>query len=58
MIPVDARPGEGGEEYNRLWELVTSQNDQYLKYQKSTDRQIPIVILTPAKSGTVIGKPG
>jgi len=50
LIPVDAHPAEGAE-HDRLWELVTSQNDQYLKYQKSTERQIPIVILTPAKTG-------
>jgi F420H(2)-dependent quinone reductase len=46
VIPVVARPAEG-EEYNRLWTLVTSQNDQYLKYQKGLARKIPIVILTP-----------
>jgi deazaflavin-dependent oxidoreductase (nitroreductase family) len=46
VIPVVARPAEG-EEYDRLWTLVTSQNDQYLKYQKGLARKIPIVILTP-----------
>jgi deazaflavin-dependent oxidoreductase (nitroreductase family) len=35
------------EEYTRLWELVTHQNNQYVKYQKDLKRQIPIVILTP-----------
>jgi F420H(2)-dependent quinone reductase len=49
LISVDAHPADA-QEYKRLWELVTRQNDQYLKYQKSTERQIPIVILTPAKS--------
>jgi deazaflavin-dependent oxidoreductase (nitroreductase family) len=49
VIPVVARPAEG-EEYDRLWVLVTSQNDQYLKYQKGLARKIPIVILTPTPS--------
>jgi deazaflavin-dependent oxidoreductase (nitroreductase family) len=48
-IPVEARQAEG-EEYNRLWEVVTSQNEQYLKYQKGLARQIPIMILTPTTS--------
>jgi len=49
LMAVDARPAEA-QEYNRLWELVTRQNDQYLKYQKSTERRIPIVILTPTNT--------
>lgn len=48
-IQVEARPAKG-EEYERLWDLVTHQNDQYLKYQKGLARQIPIVILTPINS--------
>ena len=48
-IPVEARQAEG-EEYNRLWDVVTRQNDQYLKYQEGLARQIPIVILTPTTS--------
>jgi F420H(2)-dependent quinone reductase len=47
VIPVEARAAEG-KEYDRLWNLVTSRNDQYLKYQKGLARKIPIVILTPA----------
>jgi F420H(2)-dependent quinone reductase len=35
------------QQYTRLWELVTHQNEQYLHYQKGLKRQIPIVILTP-----------
>jgi deazaflavin-dependent oxidoreductase (nitroreductase family) len=46
VIPVMARPAEG-DEYVRLWALVTSQNDQYLKYQKGLALKIPIVILMP-----------
>ena len=47
VIPVEARPAEG-EEYDRLWALVTRLNDQYIKYQTGLARKIPIVILTPA----------
>ncbi len=36
-----------GAEYARLWQLVTSKNNQFVEYQKSTQRQIPVVILTP-----------
>ncbi len=46
MLSIDARPAEG-EEYQRLWKLVTRQNPQYLRYQQAIRRQIPIVILTP-----------
>jgi deazaflavin-dependent oxidoreductase (nitroreductase family) len=46
IIPVVALPAEG-EEYLRLWQLVTDQNEQYITYQKSIKRKIPVVILTP-----------
>jgi len=36
-----------GQEYDRLWEYVTSKHPPYLSYQKMTDRKIPIVILEP-----------
>lgn len=36
-----------GDEYVRLWQLVTRQNGQYLAFQKKTARQIPVVILVP-----------
>ena len=45
-IPVDAHLVEG-EEYERLWQLVTRQNAQYLQYQQKTTRRIPIVKLSP-----------
>jgi deazaflavin-dependent oxidoreductase (nitroreductase family) len=35
------------EEYPRLWELVTSKNSYYPRYQRQTQRRIPIVVLTP-----------
>jgi deazaflavin-dependent oxidoreductase (nitroreductase family) len=46
-LQVEARQAEG-EEYQRLWNVVTRQNSQYLRYQQAVTRQIPIVILTPA----------
>jgi deazaflavin-dependent oxidoreductase (nitroreductase family) len=46
IISVKARQADQSE-YSRLWELVTSQNPQYLHYQDGLARQIPIVILTP-----------
>ena len=38
-----------GEEYERLWKHVTSKNDYYVRYQKQTGRQIPVVTLTPER---------
>jgi deazaflavin-dependent oxidoreductase (nitroreductase family) len=46
QIPVKAVTAEESE-YERLWELVTDQNRQYLRYQQVMERQIPIMILTP-----------
>ena len=48
-IPVVAQSAQG-DEYKRLWELVTAKNTQYMKYQKDLTRQIPIMILTPKSS--------
>jgi len=48
-IQVEAHQAEG-EEYQRLWKVVTRLNSQYLDYQKTMTRQIPIVILTPWQS--------
>ncbi len=45
-IPIKASQAPEGE-YNRLWKVVTSQNDYYIRYQKQTERKIPILILTP-----------
>lgn len=45
-IPVATRQAEG-EEYARLWDVITGQFTQYLKYQKGLARRIPIVVLTP-----------
>lgn len=49
VIHVVARQAQG-EDYRRLWKAVTSQNPQYLQYQKEISRTIPIMILTPAAS--------
>ena len=46
VLQVSAREAMG-EEYRRLWQVVTSKNEYYIRYQKQTVRQIPIVILTP-----------
>jgi deazaflavin-dependent oxidoreductase (nitroreductase family) len=48
-IEVTARPASP-DEYQRLWQLVTSRNSQYLEYQKGLARQIPIVILSPIEA--------
>jgi deazaflavin-dependent oxidoreductase (nitroreductase family) len=45
-LQVEAHLAEG-EEYQRLWELVTRKNEQYVEYQKMMKRRIPIVILMP-----------
>ena len=36
-----------GEEYQRLWQQVTKQNQQYVEYQSKMKRRLPIIILTP-----------
>ncbi len=46
IIPVNAHPANDGD-YQRLWQLVTRQNGQYMHYQANITRRIPIVILTP-----------
>ena len=33
-------------QYSELWRLVTEKHPRYLAYQKKTDRQIPLVLLT------------
>lgn len=38
-----------GEEYQRLWQWVTNLNPYYVRYQKQTKREIPVVVLTPEK---------
>ncbi len=45
-IQVRARQAEG-QEYERLWQVVTSRNPQYLQYSKGIARRIPVVVLAP-----------
>lgn len=37
----------GGEERARVWPLITSKHANYAGYQKKTEREIPLVALTP-----------
>lgn len=37
-----------GDERARMWPLVTSKYKNYAAYQSKTDREIPLVILSPA----------
>lgn len=45
-IPVRVKLTEG-QEYVRLWMLVTRLNRHYVRYQAKMDRKIPIVVLEP-----------
>ena len=36
------------EERARMWPIITSKHKNYAGYQKKTDREIPLVLLTPA----------
>ena len=36
-----------GDERTRLWVAVTTKHDNYASYQRKTDRQIPVVVLSP-----------
>lgn len=46
VVPVRATVAEG-EERARLWSLMTEVWPAYDSYQESTDREIPVVVLTP-----------
>jgi deazaflavin-dependent oxidoreductase (nitroreductase family) len=35
------------EERARLWPIITEDHDNYAGYQRKTDREIPVVLLTP-----------
>ena len=45
-IPVRVKHPDG-QEYVRLWMLVTRLNRHYVRYQSRMDRKIPIVVLEP-----------
>ena len=40
----------GADERARVWPLITSKHTNYANYQKRTQREIPLVVLTPAGS--------
>ena len=46
QLQVEASLAQG-EEYERLWQLVTQKNAQYVRYQEGLVRHIPIVVLSP-----------
>lgn len=46
VIPATARTASADEK-KRLWSKMTAQWPDYDNYQKKTDRDIPLVILTP-----------
>ncbi len=46
-IPVTARTAESGDERDRLWKVVSGPWPNYHTYQTRTDREIPVVVLTP-----------
>ena len=45
-LRVSARQATA-EEYDRLWNYVTSRNPIYVRYQQQTRRKIPVIILKP-----------
>jgi F420H(2)-dependent quinone reductase len=48
ILAAAAHPATDAE-YQRLWDLVSVQNDQYGRYQKGLPRRIPIIVLTPTE---------
>jgi deazaflavin-dependent oxidoreductase (nitroreductase family) len=46
-IPVTARTAKSPDERARLWKIVTATWPNYDVYQTRTDREIPVVVLTP-----------
>ena len=43
---VTARPA-AGEERERLWAMITAANPAFARYEETTPRTIPVMILTP-----------
>ena len=46
MVPVVPTTAEG-EERSRLWSMMTEVWPAYDEYQAKTDREIPVVVLSP-----------
>jgi deazaflavin-dependent oxidoreductase (nitroreductase family) len=47
MKGVTASPSERV----RLWQVITKDHRNYAEYQGKTEREIPVVVLTPSESG-------
>ena len=45
-VAVRARPATS-EERERLWPRLTRENPNYSRYERKTEREIPVVVLTP-----------
>ncbi len=41
----------GPEERTRLWQVIAKDHQNYAGYQGKTEREIPLVLLTPSGSG-------
>lgn len=39
-----------GDERDRAWDRITREGDRFAKYQKKTDREIPVIRLTAVAS--------
>lgn len=48
VLPVETRLAEGAER-ERLWERGKSVNPAWERYQKRTERVLPVVVLTPVQ---------
>lgn len=48
--PMVARVAEG-DERERLWAELSTRHTNYAGYQRRTDRQIPVVVLSPPEGG-------
>ena len=45
----------GGDERTALWEQIAAKDDHYVRFQRKTDRQFPIVLLEPADDSPADG---
>lgn len=43
-------------ERDRLWEMIVRRDAAYAEYQSRTERQIPVVILTPEEQSRSLGR--
>ena len=48
IIPVAAQQAVG-DERKRLWSIIEENYKNFVEYQKRTEREIPVIILTPDK---------